>query len=139
MERRENHISQCGVDSSVGDAVQREVWFEVPSERFSVAVEQGSPVPQQDQSADATTDQLSQALLPQQLPTIPKFTWEERQQGGETIEDWKEQFEMVATIGGLDERSKLVNLVTRLRGQAYSTTIQLHNNDGGTSQAVHPS
>ena len=74
MERRENHILQRGVDSSVGDAVQREVWFEVPSERFSLAVEQGSPVPQQDQSADAITDQLSQALLPQQLPTIPKFT-----------------------------------------------------------------
>ena len=39
------------------------------------------------------------ALLAQQLPTIPKFTGEEHQQGGETIEDWKEQFEMVATLG----------------------------------------
>ena len=85
-----------------------------------MAVEQGSPVPQQDQSADAITDRLSQALLAQQLPTIPKFTGEECQQGGETIEDWKEQFEMVATLGGWDKRSKLVNLVTRLRGQAYS-------------------
>ena len=27
---------------------------------------------------------------------------------------------MVATLGGWDERSKLVNIVTRLRGQAYS-------------------
>ena len=27
---------------------------------------------------------------------------------------------MVATLGGWDERSKLVNLVTRLNGQAYS-------------------
>ena len=119
-ERGEDHVVQCGVDSSTGDAVQREVRFEVHSESSSVAVEQGSPVPQQDQSADAITDRLSQALLAQQLPTIPKFTGEERQQGGETIEDWKEQFEMVATLGGWDERSKLVDLVTRLRGQAYS-------------------
>ena len=28
---------------------------------------------------DAITDRLSQALLAQQLPTIPKFTGEERQ------------------------------------------------------------
>ena len=120
VERREDHVTQRGVDSSSGEAVQREVRFEAPSESSSVAVEQGSPVPQQDQSADAITDRLSQALLAQQLPTIQKFTGEERQQGGETIKDWKEQFEMVATLGGWDERSKLVNLVTRLRGQAYS-------------------
>ena len=120
VERGEDHVAQRGVDSSAGDAVQREVRFEAHSESSSVTVEQGSPVPQQDQSAGAITDRLSQALLAQQLPTIPKFTGEERQQGGETIEDWKEQFEMVATLGGWDERSKLVNLVTRLRGQAYS-------------------
>ena len=100
-ERGEDHVVQRGVDSSVGDAVQREVRFE--GESSSVVVEQSSPVPQQDQLADAITDRLSQALLAQQLPTIPKFTGEERQQEGEIIEDWKEQFEMVATLGGWDE------------------------------------
>ena len=60
VERREDHVVQRGVDSSVG-AVQREVRFEPHSS--SVTVEQGSPVLQQDQSADAITDWLSQALL----------------------------------------------------------------------------
>ena len=87
------------------------------SESPLIAGEQTSTV--QDQVNTATV-QLSQALLAQQLPSIPKFTGEERQQGGETIEDWKEQFEMVATLGGWDEQAKLVNLITRLRGQAYA-------------------
>ena len=147
-EHGENHVAQRGVDSSAGDAVQREERFEAHSESSSVAVEQGSPVPQQGQSADAITDRLSQALLAQQLPTIPKFTGEECQQEGEIIEDWKEQFEMVATLGEWDERSKLVNLVMHppawtglliLSFLHHATTIQLRNSDGGTSQVVHPS
>ena len=69
-EHGEDHVEQRGVDSSAGDAVQREVQFEAHSESPSVAVEQGSPVPQQDQSADAITDRLSQVLLAQPLPTI---------------------------------------------------------------------
>ena len=110
VERREDRVTQRGVDSSAGDAVLREVRFEAHSESSPVAVEQDSPVSQQDQSVDAITDRLSQALLAQQLPTIPKFTGEERQQGRETIEDCKEQFEMVEILGGWDERSKLANL-----------------------------
>ena len=84
---------------------------------------EGSPTAteqRRDRQTEATTIQLSQALLAQQLPPIPKFAGEERHQGGETIEDWKEQFEMVATLGGWDEHAKLVNLITRLRGQAYA-------------------
>ena len=44
VERREDHIAQRGVDSSVGEAVEREVQFEAHSESSSVA-EQGSPCP----------------------------------------------------------------------------------------------
>ena len=87
VERREDHVTQRGVDSSAGDAVLREVRFEAHSASSPVAVEQDSPVLQQDQSVDAITDRLSQALLAQQLPTIPKFTGEELNRGGETIED----------------------------------------------------
>ena len=99
VELREDHVTQRGVDSKAGVAVLRKVRFEAHSESSPVAEEQDSPVSQPDQSVDAITDRLSQALLAQQLPPIPKFTGEECQQGGETIEDWKEQFEMVATWG----------------------------------------
>ena len=41
---------------------------------------------------------LSQALLTQQLPPLPKYTGEEQRQG-ETFQDWLEQFELVASLG----------------------------------------
>ena len=44
VERREDHIVQRGVDSSVGEAIEREVRFEAHSESSSAA-EQGSPCP----------------------------------------------------------------------------------------------
>ena len=69
--------------------------------------------------ASIEPDQLSQVLLAQQLPPIPKFSGEDRSQGAETFRDWKEQFEMVASLAGWDERAKLVNLTARLRGQAF--------------------
>ena len=62
---------------------------------------------------------LSQALLAQQLPPLPKYTGEEQSQG-KMFRDWLEQFELVASLGEWDEKTKLVNLVTRLRGQAYA-------------------
>ena len=61
----------------------------------------------------------SAALLAHQLPPLRSFTGEDID-NGETFQDWIEQFEMVASIGGWDERAKLVNLTTRLRGQAYT-------------------
>ena len=67
-------------------------------------------------SAPAT---WSAALLAHQLPPLRSFTGEDID-NGETFQDWIEQFEMVASIGGWDERAKLVNLTTRLRGQAYT-------------------
>lgn len=54
-----------------------------------------------------------------QLPQIPRFTGEETSDG-ETFEDWLEQFESVAELGGWNGHAKLVNLTARLRGGAYS-------------------
>ena len=74
---------------------------------------------------------ISQALLAQQLPPLPKYTGEDQSQG-ETFRDWLEQFELVASLGEWDDKTKLVNLVTRLRGQAYafyrSCTLQQRAN-----------
>ena len=59
---------------------------------------------------------LSTALLAQQLPPIGKFSGESSLADGETFEVWCEQFEMVASVS----HTKLVNLTTRLKGQAYT-------------------
>ena len=40
-------------------------------------------------------------------------------EGGETFSEWLEQLELVATACRWDEPTKLVNLVTRLKGQAF--------------------
>ena len=68
--------------------------------------------------ASIEPDQLSQVLLAQQLPPIPKFSGEDHSQGAKTFRDWKEQFEMVASLAGWDERAKLVNLA--FTGLAHS-------------------
>ena len=44
VERREDHVTQRGVDSSAGDAVLREVRFEAHSASSPVAVEQDRSV-----------------------------------------------------------------------------------------------
>ena len=72
------------------------------------------------QNAETSAVQISRATLAQQLPPIPRFTGEEHSHGGENVEEWLEQFEMVSSLGGWDKRTKLVNLTTRLRGQAYA-------------------
>ena len=54
-----------------------------------------------------------------QLPPIIRFSGEE-QPDAETFQDWLEQFESVAQLGGWNSHAKLVNLFTRLRGSAYS-------------------
>lgn len=63
---------------------------------------------------------LSTALLAQQLPPIGKFSGESSLADGETFEAWREQFEMVASVSHWDPQTKLVNLTTRLKGQAYT-------------------
>ena len=59
-------------------------------------------------------------LVTHQLPPINKFSGEELDKEGETFQDWIEQFEMIAQMCGWDNQAQLVNLTTRLRGQAYS-------------------
>ncbi len=53
------------------------------------------------------------------LPQIPRFTGEE-DQDGELFQDWHERFESVAALAGWSGHSKLVHLMTRLRGPAFS-------------------
>ena len=65
------------------------------------------------------TDAFS-ALLAHQLPPLQKYSGELTASDGETFRDWKEQFELVASACKWDPQAKLVNLVTRLRGQAYA-------------------
>ena len=65
---------------------------------------------------------LSTAHLPlvaQQLPPLSKFTGESTE-GSETIVEWLEQLQLVASACRWDESTKLVNLVTRLKGQAFA-------------------
>ena len=75
--------------------------------------------------ADATTrtlpvtPQTTHPLVTQQLPPLSKFTGEITE-GGETVVEWLEQLELVAAAYRWDEPNKLVNLVTRLKGQAFA-------------------
>ena len=55
-----------------------------------------------------------------QLPPLSKFMGEDLDQEGENFEEWIEHFEMVAEAYGWDAKARLVNLTTRLQGQAYS-------------------
>ncbi len=61
---------------------------------------------------------LATALLAQQLPPLSKFSGEDVSEGGETFQEWIEQLEVVAPVAHWDARTTLVNLTTRLRGQA---------------------
>ena len=76
--------------------------------------------PDESMQSDGTTP-LSMAMLSQQLPPLPKFAGDS-QIGAEEerFDEWLERLEMVAGVCGWNEQAKLVNLVTRLRGPAYS-------------------
>ena len=54
------------------------------------------------------------------LSPICKFRGEDPDQEGGNFEEWIEQFEMIADAYGWNARTRLVNLTTRLQGQAYS-------------------
>ena len=69
--------------------------------------------------ADCRTPLLTSGQLLSPLPKISQFTGED-QPDGEAFQDWHEQFESVAILGGWSNHCKLVNLTTRLRGAAYS-------------------
>ena len=62
---------------------------------------------------------LQAALLNQQMIQIPKFSGDSSCDY-EGFEEWQEQFELVANACQWTEAAKLVNLATRLKGQAYS-------------------
>ena len=65
---------------------------------------------------------LKSVLLAQNLPPLPKFSGESSDGGfcKDIFQDWLEQFELIANVLGWSSQAKLVNLITRLQGQAYS-------------------
>ena len=67
-------------------------------------------------------DPVTSVLLAQQLPPLPKFSGEgnDGELGVDTFEDWLERFELMASALSWSSQAKLVNLITRLHGQAYS-------------------
>ena len=88
-------------------------------------------------NSDPTTthvDYFATALLAQQLPPLPKFSGESSDGESEikTFQEWLDQFEMVADVCNWSLQAKLVNLITRLSGQAYaffrSCTVEQHTN-----------
>ena len=101
MEHESEHESEPGSNESTSAAVGRDP---------------ANPCP--DQTAINTS--FHAALLAQQMPPLSKFSGDERETEGETFRDWIEQFEMVATICEWSDPAKLVNLATRLKGQAYA-------------------
>ena len=65
-------------------------------------------------------DPLALTLLGNQLPPLPKFTGDSSGEEDESVKEWLERLDMVAVAGAWSEQVKLVNLITRLRGSAYS-------------------
>ena len=74
-----------------------------------------------DQGAVASSP-LNLGVFANQILPIPKFSGEVDNGKGdlENFTDWKERSEMTAEAYHWNQHSKLVNLVTRLCGQAYS-------------------
>ena len=58
-------------------------------------------------------------LTPQSVPLLSKFSGEDPNPG-ELFQEWKEQFELTADLLKWDDRAKLLNLISRMRGQAYA-------------------
>ena len=67
---------------------------------------------------NSTPVQYMPMMPGQQLPPLSKFSGEYSDGEGESFEDWTEQFEAIATMYRWDAQAKLVNLTTRLWGQA---------------------
>ena len=65
-------------------------------------------------------DPLSLSMLAHQLPSLPKFSGDSLGDEEEGIREWLERLEMVASACAWTDQVKLVNLITRLRGSAYS-------------------
>ena len=80
------------------------------------------PVISSSNAAVRDIDPVTSVLLAQQLPPLPKFSGEgnDGELGVDTFEDWLERFELMASALSWSSQAKLVNLITRLHGQAYS-------------------
>ena len=63
---------------------------------------------------------LTSAMLAQQLPLLSKFSGETNDEDMDTFWDWLDQFKMLASVCEWFPLTKLVNLITRLLGQAYA-------------------
>lgn len=72
-----------------------------------------------DVTTAATLGPAASLLASATLPQISRFTGEE-DHDGELFQDWHERFESVAALAGWGGHSKLVHLMTRLRGPAFS-------------------
>ena len=79
-----------------------------------------STIPRAAQEPADCSMSASSPLLAQQVPPIAKFSGEDCTGEGQDFAEWFEQFELVASACNWNEQAKLVNLATRLKGQAYS-------------------
>ena len=61
---------------------------------------------------------ISMALFAQQLPALPNFNGDHEDGDGESVDDWLERLELVAGACNWDDQARLVNVATRLRGEA---------------------
>ena len=71
-------------------------------------------------SSGALEPTAAPTLVAQHLPPLSKFSGGQGDNETETFEEWLEQLEMVAVACQWSEQAKLVNLTTRLKGQAYA-------------------
>lgn len=91
-------------------------------------------------------DPLAQTMLAQQFQPLPKFNGDSGSDEDEVVTEWLEHLEMVGLACGWSDQVKLVNLVTRLRGSAYSfyrsclpEQRSSYTFDCSSHQAFHPS
>ena len=72
----------------------------------------------------STADELSTALLAQQLPPLPKYNGS-NDLSEETFQEW---IELIAEVCKWTPRAKLIHLTTRLRGEAFAFIGRVRNN-----------
>ncbi len=76
----------------------------------------GAEVSKQQVDSNPVKEELSAALLAQQLPPLPKYNGNS---DDESFQEWIAQFELVAEVCKWNPQAKLIHLTTRLRGEAF--------------------
>ena len=71
------------------------------------------------EATNKQSDALSMALMAQQLPLPSKFSGNDLS-SDETFEEWITHFELVAEVHKWSSQARLIHLITRLRGEAFS-------------------